>query len=63
MQYVNTRGGGGDHLSAVDFLYVMQCCGSGSGSAWIRIGFGRLDPDPDPGRQKRPKKIEKEEEM
>ena len=52
MQYVNTRGGGGNHLSAGDFLYVMQCCGSGSGSgsgsAWIRIGFGRLDLDLNP---------------
>ncbi len=29
-----------------------QCCGSES--AWIRIGFGRLDPNPDPEGQKMP---------
>ncbi len=37
--------------------------GSGSGSAWIRIDFGRLNPDPDPGWQECATKIEKMEEM
>jgi hypothetical protein len=31
----------------------------GSGSAWIRIHFGRMDPDPDPGGQKLPSKVKK----
>jgi hypothetical protein len=32
-------------LAFAAFIAV-QCCGSGSGTAWIRIIFGKLDPDP-----------------
>jgi hypothetical protein len=41
-------------------LGLLQCCGSGSGSAWIRVDFGRLDPNTDPGGQKRHTKKETE---
>ncbi len=27
-------------------MVCVQCCGSRSGSAWIRIILGKLDPDP-----------------
>jgi hypothetical protein len=39
------------------YLLYVQCCGSGSGSVWIRIDF-RLDPDP--GGQKWPAKKSEE---
>jgi hypothetical protein len=48
---------------------INQRCRSGTGSAWIRIDFGRLDPDPHwvngSGfrRAKRPTKIEKTSEI
>ena len=45
-----------------------QCCGSGSGSVWIRfilvsririrIRFNETDPDPDPGSKKSAKIME-----
>jgi hypothetical protein len=47
-----------DHTDPdMDSEHRYQCCGSGS--ACIRINFGRLYPDPDPGGQKLPPKIEK----
>ncbi len=30
----------------------INCCGSGYGLAWIRIGLALPDPDPDPGARK-----------
>jgi hypothetical protein len=39
--------------------YKNHC--NGSGSAWIRIDYGRLDPDP--GEQKGPIKEREKEEM
>jgi hypothetical protein len=42
-------------------VYNTQCCGSRSGSAWIHIDIGWLDPDP--GEQKMATKNTKNEEM
>jgi hypothetical protein len=36
---------------------IIHCFGSGS--AWIRIDFGRLAPDPDPDGQNEPQNTEK----
>jgi len=44
------------HIFRVPTFFRLKQC-SGSGSAWIHIDFGRLDPDPDPGRQKFSTKI------
>ncbi len=53
----------------VEFYYLDQGFGTGSGSAWIRINLScwiriRIQiADPDPGGQKLPKKIEKRTEL
>ena len=47
------------HLELSEPVGVWQYCGSGQGSLWIRIDFGRIQE----GKNGRPTKIEKCEEL
>jgi hypothetical protein len=51
------------HNYKVPIPFCFPVFGSGYGSAWIRIDFGRLDPDPNPEWQECATKMEKREEM
>ena len=35
-------------LTRSSFIFPLQCCGSGSGSVWIRFIWPDPDPDTDP---------------